>query len=311
MKINRLNIVIAVVILFIIGWQVQVQGQEYAEFAPIGAEWYYTYTYLDPLENCTKYSVEKDTLIEETLCKMVVSSAGNTVIFKQDGGKIYYYFNEQFNLIYDYGVQISDEIVFTFKWHIREDSVSLVPVKCIVNDIQQIEINGKQYKHFVTTIDTSFDDRWSCVSNRNYEYIEQIGHPRVFMEELTSMINAAQYTIELRCYTEEEFYYISPWWQKYGDLPCDYWGHTGINKSNLIDSISVFPNPVQNELYFIYSETQNPVQCEILSPTGQSLMRFNADNQNKSVNISQLSSGIYFLKYQIDNKYIIRKIIKK
>jgi hypothetical protein len=312
---GMLSCLIAIILFFITGWKMQ--GQEYIEFAPIGAEWYYSYTFTDPLESCNKYRVEKDTIIEGTLCKMVIHSFCNdnrnldTIIFKQDGGKIYYYFNEQFNLIYAYDVQISDEVVFTFKCYIEEDSVSLIPVRCIVNDIQQIEINGRQYKQFFTTIDTSFDDRWFHVSGSNYEYVEQIGHFHVFMEELTSIIDMAQYTIELRCYTEDAFHYITPWWQQYGDLPCNYWGGTDINKPNLIDSLSVFPNPVQNELYFVYYGSQSSVSGEILSPTGQSLMRFNTDNQTQSVNISQLSSGIYFLKYQIDNTSIIHKIIKQ
>jgi hypothetical protein len=311
------NLLLAIIVLFFItGWQVQ--GQQYSEFAPVGAEWYYTYTNGEPLMDCHKYRVEKDTLIDGDLCKMVIHSFYNTVrdtvIFKQDNGKIYYYFNEQFNLIYDYDVQISDEVVFTFKCYGCDapGNTVLLPVRCIVNDIQQIEINGRQYKQVFTTIDTSFENRWFHVAfNNNYDYIEGIGHLHVFMEEARSMIDLSVYTIELRCYGEDDFHYITPWWQGYDNLPCDYLGYSSINKSNPMDGISVFPNPVQNELYLTYPEIQNLVSGEILSPTGQSLLNFTIDNQNKSVNLNNLSSGIYFLKYQINEKNIIRKIIKQ
>jgi hypothetical protein len=318
MKTNKLNIAITV-ILFFIGWQAQ--GQEYSEFAPVGAEWYYTNTIYDPLEDCNKYRVEKDTLIDGALCKMVIHNSGYTVIFKQDGGKIYYYFNEQFNLIYDYDVQISDEVVFTFKYYhipIPGGSVSLMPVRCIVNDIQQIEINGKQYKQFFTTIDTNFEDARFYVANHNYNYIEQIGHSHVFMVEIKQAMDAAWHTDELRCYIEDDFHYVTSWWQNYktpwgeNNLPCDYlWFNNGVTELNLSDPISVFPNPVQDELYLLYPEFQNSVLGEIFSITGQSLMKFYIDNQYKSVNIKELPSGIYFFKCQIDNKCIIRKIIKQ
>jgi hypothetical protein len=305
---------IIAIILLLAG--LQLQGQEYSEFAPVGAEWYYTNTMVDPLQSCNKYKVEKDTLIEGFLCKMIIHSAYSTnldtFIFKQDGGKIYYYFQNQFNLIYDYDAQISESIVFTFKYHkVEENSVSLIPVRCTVNDIQQLEINGKQYKQFFTTIDTVFDDAWFYVSSYNgYNYIEQIGHLHVFMEELMSVIDAADYTRELRCYIDDMLHYTTPWWQYYGNLPCNYLG-TGLNEVNPMAYVSIFPNPAQNELQLVCPEFQNPVSCEILSSMGQSLIKFNIDNQYKTVDISQLSSGIYFLKYQMDNKYIINKIIKQ
>jgi hypothetical protein len=322
MKTNKLGLM-TIVILFLTG--LQMQGQEYTEFAPVGVEWYYTYTSSDPLASCSKYRVEKDTLIDESLCKMVIRSLDryndyynnlDTIIFKQDGGKIYYYCNGQFNLIYNYDVRISEEVVFTFrKYDMEENTVSLAPVKCTVKDIQQIEINGRQYKQFFTTIDTSFGDAWFFSSDHNYNYIEQIGHPDVFMEGLKTVINLGVYTTELRCYIEETFHYITTWWQKY-NLPCDTLvynnGPGNITPMRVnTNQVVIYPNPVQDELHLLCHESQNPVSGEIFSLTGQSLIRFNIENQNKVVNVHNLSSGIYFLKYQIDNKSIIRKIIKQ
>ncbi|MDR1181168.1 MAG: T9SS type A sorting domain-containing protein [Bacteroidales bacterium] len=319
-----LNIGITVFLLFTV-WQAK--GQEYLEFAPVGAEWYYTYTHTNPLESCTKYSVEKDTLIDESLCKMVICSFRynsnyndynnlDTIIFKQEGGKIYYYFKEQFNLIYDYDVQALEEVTFTFMKD-NMDSVSLVPVKCTVKEVQQIEINGRQYKQFFTAIDTSFDDAWFHF--HDYVYIEQIGHPYVFMEKLRTVINMAEHTVELRCYIEDAFHYITPWWQKY-DLPCDTLVHYNV-PDNIISMemnmvpVVVYPNPAHGALHLNMENTEmvNIQQVGVYDIYGKQLRKIeNIGVQRTTVNLSGLANGIYFIRVFMDNgKTKIKRIVKE
>ncbi|MDR1181167.1 MAG: T9SS type A sorting domain-containing protein [Bacteroidales bacterium] len=321
MKTNRLYIGIAVILLFTV-WQVK--GQEYYEFAPVGAEWYYTNTLADPLESCSKYSVEKDTLIEGSLCKMVICSFSyndydkiDTVIFKQDGGKIYYYFNEQFNLIYAYDVAVLEEVVFTFKkYNLDKNTVSLVPVKCTVRDIQPIEINGRQYKQFFTTIDTIVEDAWFYVShNHIYKYIEQIGHPYVFMEELKTGVDMAVYTRVLRCYIEDDFHYINPWWQQY-DLPCDTLVHYKV-PDNIISmemkmaSVAVYPNPANDKIHVELNE-ENFLNgtVRIIDPVGQIVYSSVLTSIKKTVSIAHLSAGIYVLQYSLKNQTFQSKFLK-
>jgi hypothetical protein len=314
MKTNRLNLIIAVVLLFTL-WQAK--GQDLAEFAPVGAEWYYTNTITDPLESCSKYRVEKDTLINGDWCKMVICSFSyndydhlDTVIFKQDRGKIYYYFNEQFNLIYDYDVQRSDVDVFTFKKHnVEENTISLVPVKCIVRDIQSIDINGRKYKQFFTTIDTTFERAWFYVSHNNsYDYIEQIGHPYVFIEELKTVIEMAVHTRELRCYIEDAFHYITPWWQKY-NLPCDtlvhYKGPDNIIRTETnMPPVVIYPNPSNGTLHLNLENTAmvKIQQIDVYDIYGKQLRKVeNIGIQRTTIDLSGLSSGIYFIRVFMDN----------
>jgi len=35
------------------------------------------------------------------------------------------------------------------------------------------------------------------------------------------------------------------------------------------------------------------------------------DTPNNSINISDLSSGMYFLKFNVENKFVIKRVIKQ
>lgn len=76
-------------------------------------------------------------------------------------------------------------------------------------------------------------------------------------------------------------------------------------------SLLIYPNPSSDQLYIQCSSNMKSV--EIIDITGRSIKHINnIDNKNYSLNISDLSSSIYFVKVlDVNNQPIISKIIKK
>ena len=74
---------------------------------------------------------------------------------------------------------------------------------------------------------------------------------------------------------------------------------------------SVFPNPVQNQLTFLtHQDLSETVSVEIFTALGQSVFQAKMPN-DKQLDVSNLSSGIYFVKVSDGNQSATKKIIKK
>ncbi|QAA82405.1 T9SS type A sorting domain-containing protein [Aequorivita sp. H23M31] len=84
-------------------------------------------------------------------------------------------------------------------------------------------------------------------------------------------------------------------------------GSMGTNDVTSVDTISIFPNPAQD--YINFSSKYTIQNVEIYNSLGQQVMNSNAVNQ--SLNIGDLSNGIYILKAQTEKGSQIIKFIKK
>ncbi len=75
------------------------------------------------------------------------------------------------------------------------------------------------------------------------------------------------------------------------------------------NEISIYPNPVSNELFIEISDNSK-AKCIIMDILGNEL-RNEAINSSEKMDISKLPSGIYFVKVITDTNEITKKIIKK
>ncbi len=75
----------------------------------------------------------------------------------------------------------------------------------------------------------------------------------------------------------------------------------GIQENNF--AISIYPNPTQN---FVYINTTNDLSYEVFSTVGQLMLKGELVGNNKTIDVSNFSEGIYYLR--IDNETI--KILK-
>ena len=74
------------------------------------------------------------------------------------------------------------------------------------------------------------------------------------------------------------------------------------------NSIKMYPNPVTSILS-INSYTIELTKVEIFSSLGKKVKEVTKDF--KSINVGELSNGVYFVKAYSENKIITRKMIKR
>ncbi|MBG6110407.1 subtilisin family serine protease [Flavobacterium sp. CG_9.10] len=91
----------------------------------------------------------------------------------------------------------------------------------------------------------------------------------------------------------------------------------GFNNLNLAssdfeinDAISLYPNPTQENLFFDLPAAFSPTYIMIYDVTGK-LIRTLIYEQKNNVKVSDLSSGMYFIKFSSEGKTINSKFLKK
>ncbi|MFA5555862.1 MAG: S8 family serine peptidase [Flavobacteriaceae bacterium] len=83
------------------------------------------------------------------------------------------------------------------------------------------------------------------------------------------------------------------------------------NNQSIAGNIKIYPNPTSDFLYFISSESNISVdKVEIYDTIGKRV--FASELNNNSIDISNLTPGVYMVKiYSEDGGYVTKKIIKK
>lgn len=85
---------------------------------------------------------------------------------------------------------------------------------------------------------------------------------------------------------------------------------TGVNETENVYSISVFPNPANDIINVkIENKTNGMNVIELYSVLGERLLMEETKEQVFSINVKPLSSGVYFLRYKSGDTNTIKKII--
>lgn len=79
---------------------------------------------------------------------------------------------------------------------------------------------------------------------------------------------------------------------------------------DLDSSVFVYPNPAENTLNYDFKNTISLTSLELFDITGK-VISTNVNYNTNSIDISNLQSGVYFVKFTSDNKSVIKKFIKK
>ncbi|WP_299272004.1 T9SS type A sorting domain-containing protein [uncultured Psychroserpens sp.] len=85
----------------------------------------------------------------------------------------------------------------------------------------------------------------------------------------------------------------------------------GVDESVLIENISVFPNPAKNSLNIRNASSISIENMSIYDVRGRHILTESGDTSNNlnTINVSQLNSGVYFIKIQMDHLTISKKFI--
>ena len=81
----------------------------------------------------------------------------------------------------------------------------------------------------------------------------------------------------------------------------------GVEDESLV-TLNMYPNPASDVLNISAQNTINIV--EIYNVLGQKVIRMNVEDTSAEINVSNLNSGIYLIKYEINNRTSTKKFVK-
>lgn len=82
---------------------------------------------------------------------------------------------------------------------------------------------------------------------------------------------------------------------------------TGLQETASISFISVYPNPAENMIHLAINETSELVEYKIYDVVGKQYL---TGKTSKSINITSLPSGVYFIEVQTNHKPLTLKFTK-
>lgn len=86
---------------------------------------------------------------------------------------------------------------------------------------------------------------------------------------------------------------------------------SGIETKSDPFGITIYPNPVNEQLFIQFERKPHLIQIEIFDMAGQKLISRDINTSGQSVNLHELSAGTYILKIQSDNYFETYKILKQ
>ena len=108
-------------------------------------------------------------------------------------------------------------------------------------------------------------------------------------------------------YNEDE------WVQGSGTDDCSDLGKHDVSTASVgslnINTFKMYPNP--NKEGILYFNTSNEIKVNIYNVLGKLVISNTIDTNNNSLDITNLSKGIYLIKVNTENQFITKKLIKK
>lgn len=264
-------------------------------YPPTGTEWYYeilndngsvTYQYLECAADTTidnkraKVIIKSNTLYDKDLVTKVVHE-----YVYSEGGMVYWWDkqSESFTTLYNFYANVGDE------WTI---SVGNQSITMHVDAVDDTDYDGRNYRVLtVSDADGIFSGEIIC----------GIGHTTSFFPE--KLLNSKKdYRVEgMRC-----FWIDGEQLLHFGDVDCDevYVEHHDVAE-NTAREFSVYPNPADD---YIMISVDQPTDFTISDIFGKIVLTGTISSDNQQIDISNLSSGMYFIK--IDDN-LVKLIINR
>ena len=290
------------------------------EFAPLGAKWYYNLEANGNILNSHLNTIiaESDTVINGVNCRIlqqyrdnVATTANKRYIVKQEQGKVYYYYDKQFHLLFDFDVKEGDTLLFTFVYNkYSYDTMELVDTFLSARYIvTEITSNAQNLKNITTVLveEDQIIDHQNSILLPVYSYTEKIGFNRDFMPILDNLVHPAVDNFQmLRCYSDDAISYISESWQAF-HLPCNYSVVTTVSNPKDDTNISISPNPFADIIRIVLTEES---MVKIVSFDGQEVLNTTLLAGHNELSLKDFPKGIYMIIIQEKTQTKYLKIIK-
>lgn len=280
------------------------------EWAPVGAEWFYTYREgaFTPSAGYYRLEATKDTIIDSKKCsiltKHMVNSSGKESYQRQEyiyndtvNNWVFRYLFGQFYLLYDFSKEVGDTIVIKEPLSATEYDSIVVKVDSISYDDYSDQVRLKS--QYVSVI---FDlrSKWDFFGKNT----EKMGNQYYFFptNQLECDGGCPQ---PLRCYSDKdlEYHHYYSWW------PCD----TLYTYSEIFGKLSlrIYPVPFEN---FLTIETETGFgknyNIELFNNSGILLLRQSSFSDRIVLDMIHFDAGSYILRIRTKEDVFIKKIIK-
>lgn len=303
--------------LILLSWGSGLIGQK--EWAPIGAEWYYTFGgAFGPPISYVKLTSKGDTILGGKSCRLLTSEVfqdslisyseeiiPQDYIIYQDSNKIYRWEEETFHILYDFDLQVGDTIkIYIPDRELFGPEYDDQHVYFEIDSVDTETINGESFKRQkLKYLDMGIVDFSVDFSDWAYEVIGS----RSFFVPISFFNCDNACATPMRCYSSSDGFSYN----RFG-IPCDtvVYRSTSTMEENTESIARIFPNPVESDLYL---ETEDPItEIAIIDVMGNSLLRetFPIEVYHHNVKLLFLPPGIYYLIVSIGDVKLTRKILK-
>lgn len=286
-------------------------GQVINHFDNLDSEWNVAKTYPDGNQQnpnfaattTTIFTFQGDTVVNGEqwfkLYSATDSSHQDDLLYRgllrEDNSRVLYIDTlDQLDTLYDFNVSVGDSVEFELN--------GTTPEWLEVINVDSIEINGALYKRikFEEPTVQAFD-------KLNEVWIEGIGsiHGPLFPNYPVKFSQEIPDSMLVTCsYADNQQVWQHPSYEScYVDIVL------GVEKKEIVD-FNLYPNPFSDNIYFDNSSSEG-FDLAVRSSTGKLLKQLHIKDDHKTIDLSGLNEGIYFLTFRGRETIKTIKIIKK
>lgn len=274
-------------------------------FAPIGAKWHYSSPCSGNSPDCGYYLFEviKDTmLLGKSATVLNYSINGQLVeeakqILYSDNGRVYYWMNDDFQLLYDYNAHAGDTLTLKMGPSYFTGGDTFGFYKIVIDSVIYTNVSGLNLKKFFnhSLYDITFEGAAWRYFGPVMERVGDLG----FLFGHSVFFPTIDHFGWIRCYEDNDVYY-NP-----NSVQCDF--ILGIWENTQIEKVYVYPNPTRSVLHL-----QSEEEVEFKNKSYKIYDMFGNRHafgilQQTSLDVSYLPDGLYVLEI-IGNHF---KFLKK
>jgi hypothetical protein len=278
------------------------------EFAPIGAEWVYNdgysaedYPWYEDLPLAKIIKCTGDTLIGGLKYKKI-----NNYLVRQDSQQVYFRFEENDYLMYDFDLQVGDTVRYYF---VSFFYTEVTNGRYQIIDLDTVIVDGIPIKKF-TAVSADLGIWFNFPEY--YTYYEKLGSDGQMVEFDFGIIQSWRFAW-LRCYQDQEINFKTPKFLAYQQPDC-YYKWTSAVEDVLLQAFTLAPNPTDGHLQIGHPDNRILIDKVLLYDNmGRIVLenRLETPQSGHSVSLAHLPAGIYFCQIQSGAQRGVYKVVKQ
>jgi hypothetical protein len=286
-------------------------AQAQNEFAPIGAEWYYS-KYINhnpPTFGYVKHTSLKDSIIENQKVRVIeiMEHQNDTTArligheyFMQKGDTVYYWKNNHFHMLYNFAMQKDDTILLYSEMTNRCMVISESNYGWNkVDSVFTFNANGVILKAYNASGHNN--SIWGF-ENTSLEVIGNLQY--LIPQNIDCISDGIGWYGNLRCYIDDSIGYF-----KYDmQIGCDSTTTWPVSAKLLRNDklFKCFPNPAYNKVFIeLHSQpTIESYNIEILNMLGSKLLEASINDPKAVIDVENLPKGSYLILLKLNHKTI-------